>query len=83
MHSSLRSRVGVRPEVTRDNMGHATGGRDAKRLQPDVVGRHHGTTDAGSNMKFESRRVRRVLDGAQPQPGSQNRIDRVNQALRG
>ena len=24
MHSSLMSSVGVRPEVTRDNMGHAT-----------------------------------------------------------
>ena len=24
MHSSLMSSIGVRPEVTRDNMGHAT-----------------------------------------------------------
>jgi len=39
MHSSLMSSVGVRPEVTRDNMGHATVGRDPECLQQDVVGR--------------------------------------------
>jgi hypothetical protein len=39
MHSSLMSSVGVRPEVTRDNTGHATVDVTQKRLQPNVVGR--------------------------------------------
>jgi integrase len=40
MHSSLMSSIGVRPEVTRDNMGHATVDVTQNvRLQPHMVGR--------------------------------------------